>query len=197
MKADEQIVPRSGIKGILDRFVGPGATPVELALQFTFPILAAIGAIVYASYTIDDWSQWQYIICALLAFDVAGGIITNATSAAKRWYHRPGRNWLNHLGFITTHLVHLLLVSWLFLNLDITWLTIAALYLILASIVILSTHLYLQRPVALIMYAISLLLALYVLKAPLGLEWFLPLFYLKLLVSHLPAEKSYTSDESR
>lgn len=33
----------------------------------------------------------------------------------------------------------------------------------------------------------ALLLALFVLPQPEGLEWFLPLFYLKLLVSHLSA----------
>jgi hypothetical protein len=38
------------------------------------------------------------------------------------------------------------------------------------------------------MYAGSVLLSLYALAPPPGMEWFLPLFYLKLLVSHLPPE---------
>lgn len=188
MKAYEQIKPRSGFKGILDRFVGPGATPAELLLQFLLPVVAAIITVIYASNTVANWSLWHYIVCALLAFDVMGGIITNATSAGKRWYHRPGQNWPQHLGFVMLHIAHLVLVSWLFLNFNITWLVIAALYLILASIVIISTRPYLQQPVALAMYAISLVVCLYVLKMPVGLEWFLPLFYLKLLVSHLPAK---------
>ena len=50
---------------------------------------------------------------------------------------------------------------------------------------------YLQRPVALIVFGCALLISLYVLSQPVGLEWFLPLFYLKLLVSHLPKEEPY------
>jgi hypothetical protein len=49
--------------------------------------------------------------------------------------------------------------------------------------------LYLRRPVALAVYAGVLLISIYVLPQPEGLEWFLPLFCLKLLVSHLPKEE--------
>lgn len=196
MNAHQHTLPRSGLKGWLDRFVGPGATQAELILQFLFPIIAATGAVVYAWHATNDWSLWHFIVCALLAFDVTGGIITNATSAAKRWYHRPGQNWPQHLGFVAVHVVHLVFVSWLFLDFDISWLVVAALFLMFASCIIVWTRLYLQRPVALILYGVSLLLSLYILESPLGLEWFLPFFYLKLLVSHLPAEKSYFSGES-
>lgn len=196
MKAYKHTLPRGGFKGGLDRFVGPGATPAELILQFSFPVIAAIGAVVYAANVTNNWSLWHFAVCALLALDVTGGIITNATSAAKRWYHRPGQNWPQHLGFVAVHVVHLVLVSWLFLDFDIPWLVATTLFLMFASCIIVWTRLYLQRPVALILYAVSLLLSLYILESPLGLEWFLPFFYLKLLVSHLPAQKSYISGES-
>lgn len=196
MEAYKHTLPRGGLKGWLDRFVGPGATPAELILQFSFPVVAAIGAVVYAANVTNGWSLWHYFVCALLAFDATGGIITNATSAAKRWYHRPGQNWPQHLGFVAVHVVHLALVAWLFLDFNVTWLVATALFLMFASCIIVWTRLYLQRPVALMLYAVSLLLVLYILETPVGLEWFLPFLYLKLLVSHLPAEKSYFSGES-
>ncbi|MFZ0613588.1 MAG: hypothetical protein WAM73_15220 [Desulfobacterales bacterium] len=54
----------------------------------------------------------------MLAFDIVGGVTTNATSSAKRWYHRSGQTALNHMGFIALHLLHIFLVAWLFRKLD-------------------------------------------------------------------------------
>lgn len=183
--------PRPGLPGILDRFVGPGASSAELLLQFLIPLAAAAAAVAFATYTIATWTTVQYILCALLAFDIVGGIITNATSSGKRWYHRPGQGFPQHFGFVALHLGHLALVSWLFLGFDLAWLLAAGTYLLIASLAIISSPLYLQRPMALLMYSGSVLLALYGLDTPQGLEWFLPLFYLKLLVAHLPKEQAY------
>lgn len=183
--------PREGLPGVLDRFVGPGATPAELALQFVLPLGAAGAAVAYAAYAVGTWSGIQYILCALLAFDIMGGIITNATSSGKRWYHRAGQGFPQHFGFVTLHLGHLALVSWLFLGFDLSWLIAAGVYLLIAGLAIISSPLYLQRPIALVMYAGSVLLALYALAPPPGMEWFLPFFYLKVLVAHLPREEAY------
>ncbi|RFA29298.1 hypothetical protein CAI21_09465 [Alkalilimnicola ehrlichii] len=186
-------LPREGLAGVLDRLAGPGATQAELALQFLLPLVAAVTAVFYVALSeVAHWSTLQYLVCALLAFDLVGGIVTNASSSGKRWYHRASQGPLQHTGFIALHVVHLALVSWLFLGLDVAWLTTAAAYLLIAGTAIICTPAYLQRPVALIMYTGSLLMALYVLKAPVGLEWFLPLFYLKLLVAHLPKEATET-----
>ena len=71
------------------------------------------------------------------------------------------------------------------------WFLISGGYLLIAAIVVLSVPQYLQRPVALIVFSGALLVSLNVLSQPAGLTWFLPLFYLKLLVSHLPKEEPY------
>ncbi len=183
--------PRSGIAGAWDRFVGPGATRAELALQLVIPVVAALAALLHATRTTEHWSWLHYVVGGVLAFDIAGGVVTNATSAAKRWYHRAGQGFWQHLGFVALHLLHLLLVSWLYLGFDFAWIVIAGGYLLCASAVILSVPQYLQRPVALTAYGGALLTSLYVLAPPVGLEWFLPLFYLKLLVSHLVKEEPY------
>lgn len=183
--------PRSGWRGTLDRFVGPGATKSELALQFAFSALAAVAALIYAAYAARHWSWLQYLICGVLTLDIAGGIITNSTSSAKRWYHRAGQGAKRHFGFVSVHLFHLLLVSCLYLGFDIFWVAVAGGYLLLATALILSVPQYLQRPVGMAAYSGALLITIYVLAQPEGLEWFLPLFYLKLLVSHLLKEEPY------
>ena len=183
--------PRPGLAGALDKFIGPGATRAELTLQFGLPALAAIAAPLYASHVVENWSWLQYAVCCILAFDTAGGIITNATSSAKRWYHRAGQGFKQHFGMASVHLVHLLVVSWLYLAFDVRWFLVSGGYLLVGSAVVLWVSQYLQRPVALIVFGCALLISLYVLPQPVGLEWFLPLFYLKLLVSHLPKEEPY------
>lgn len=188
--------PRSGLLGALDRFIGPGATRAEVVLQFAIPTVGAVGALVYASRMPTGWTLAQYVLCFLLAFDIAGGVVTNATASAKRWYHRSGQSFKEHFGFVALHLVHIVAVSWLYLGLDITWFLIAGGYLLLAAAAVLTVSHYLQRPTALIGYAGGLLISLYLLEQPKGLEWFLPLLYLKLLVGHLPKEEPYRPDDT-
>lgn len=45
-----------------------------------------------------NWSLFQYAIAVILVFDIVGGIATNATSTAKRWYHRAERGLPQRLG---------------------------------------------------------------------------------------------------
>jgi hypothetical protein len=67
-------------------------------------------------------------------------------------------------------------------------------YMLVACVSILQVPLYLQRPVALTFYALSIVLATYSFEVPPGLDWFLPLFYLKLLISHVLREEPYRPD---
>eukprot|EP01022_Parablepharisma_sp_SALTPOND_P005438 TRINITY_DN122469_c0_g1_i1.p2 TRINITY_DN122469_c0_g1~~TRINITY_DN122469_c0_g1_i1.p2 ORF type:complete len:275 (+),score=-6.15 TRINITY_DN122469_c0_g1_i1:698-1522(+) len=183
--------PRKGFKGTIDKFVGPGATKVELLLQTVVPIVATVVALLYVANSDLNWSWFQYLICGVLAIDISGGVVTNSTSSAKRWYHRDGQTFWNFFGFTSLHLLHIIVVSWVFLGWDYSWILFSGGYLIVSSIIILSVKTYIQRPVAMIAFSLSLVLSLYVLESPQGLEWFLPLLYLKLLVCHLLREEPY------
>jgi hypothetical protein len=183
--------PRGGLKGMLDKFIGPGATNAELWLQFTPPVIAAIAAPAYAVVCNCGWTPLQLVISGLIALDVIGGIITNATSSAKRWYHRDGQGISQHLSFTGFHLIHIFIVSWLFRGLDWSFFIVFSCYLMATAIVIVSVPRYLQRPVSLLLYAVVLLINMYGITPTFGLEWFVPLFFLKLLVSHLPMEEPY------
>lgn len=187
--------PRLGLAGYWDRFVGPGATRAELWLMTLPALVAAVAAPLLGRAAELNWSLWQMLLIAVLAFDLVGGVVTNATTAAKRWYHRPGQGFRDHFGFVVVHFIHPLLVGWLFLDGDWGYTAVAYGYLLLAALLILKAPLYLQRPLALLLYLSGLLLAFYLLPAPPGLEWFLPVFYLKLLVSHLLKEAPFPPGE--
>ncbi|MBW1735812.1 MAG: hypothetical protein JRJ09_18650 [Deltaproteobacteria bacterium] len=183
--------PRSGLKGAWDKFIGPGPTRAELLMQLIIPLAAAVAAVLYAWRGAEGWTPVQQVVSVLLAIDITGGIVTNATSTAKRWYHRQGQGFKDQFGFVALHLLHVVVVSWLFLAFDIPWLIAVGGFLLFSTAVILLVPQYLQRPTAMVCYAGAILLCIYVLRQPEGLEWFLPLLYLKLLVSHLPKEEPY------
>ena len=189
--------PRSGLNGALDKFIGPGATPAEIWLELMPALLAAVAAPAWAIFSGQGWSTLQLIIAGVIAFDMVGGIATNATSTAKRWYHRPGQTFRDHIGFTALHVLHLAVVAWLFRGGDWVFALGASAFLLIAAAIILLVPLYLQRPTAFLLYALSLLLALYVFSPTPGLEWFLPFFYLQLLVSHLVREEPYRPASER
>lgn len=187
--------PRQGVLGAWDRFVGPGATAVEQWLAFAAALAGGVAVAIYASGSATNWSQAQSLLAIVLAFDLAGGVVTNATASAKRWYHRPGQGPRQLLGFTAVHALHLFLVAWLFLNSDWGYFLGTFGLLMTAAAVIAVVPLNLRRPVALAIYVLALVMALAVFPSPAGLEWFLPVFYLKLLVSHLLPEAPFTATD--
>lgn len=195
MKKNASTPPlRAGAAGLLDRVAGPGATRAELLLQFLPAIAAAVIAPLHAHLSAVGWNVLQYLVCALLAFDIAGGVMTNATYSAHRWYHRRGQGFAQLFGFTAIHLVHLAIVGGLYLTFDWAWIAASGGLLLAGAAIILLAPPYLQRPVAMLVYALALLISLYLLAAPAALEWFLPLFYLKLFVSHLPEHAELRED---
>jgi len=187
----KDVSSRNGLGGLLDRLTGPGATKAELLLQFVPPLVAMVAAPAYALTLPTQFTPLQLALIALLALDVVGGVLTNATSTAKRWYHRPGQGWRQHLAFVSLHIIHVLLVALLFRGGDWGFCLGFSGYLMGASVVIMRSPLYLQRPVALGLYGLSLLGDRYLVPPTPGLEWFVPFLFLKILVSHLLRETPY------
>lgn len=175
----------------LDRFIGPGATKGEMVLQFAVPTLFAATLCGMAAVLPWGWTPVQVIGATVLAFDTLGGVITNATGAAKRWYHRSGQSRRDHLLFVAVHAVQVALFSWLFTAPGWVSFLIVYGYLLFASAVIVGVPVYLQRPVSLTCLAGGIAVSLYALRVPAQLEWFVPLFYVKIFVSHLLHEEPY------
>ncbi|MFN8373096.1 MAG: hypothetical protein U0694_09500 [Anaerolineae bacterium] len=183
--------PRTGFMGEMDKFLGPGTTRAEFWLEIGAAVAAAVALVLYALAKPLDWSVWQFLVAALLTLDIVGGVVTNAASSAKRWYHRPQQGLRQHMTFIAVHALQLVLMVLFFRANDWGYFVIAYGYLLLSSLVILRLPLYLQRPAAMLALCGGFVLNSYVLIPAAGLEWFLPVFYLKLLVCHLLREEPY------
>lgn len=185
-----RLEPRPGLVGMWDRVIGPGATISESTLTIVWMLACTIAVVGYALVTDLGWSFVQLAVVALITLDVAGGVSDNASNSAKRWFHRPGHGARQHLTFVLAH-IHPFVLALLFPAFG--WGAAAGLYayLISSALVIVLVPLYLKRPVAFVLYCGALLIGLYVFNFPPGLEWFVPFFFMKLLLAHLLPEAAY------
>lgn len=184
-----------------EKFIGPGATKGEQTLMLLPTVLLTAGLLIMIPVQGIQWNVWQYLVAGLMAFDLVGGVITNATSTAKRWYHRPGQGTAKHLQFVAVHIFQLFLITWAFNDLNWIYLISVYGYLMLSSWIILQVPLHLQRPLAFGIYTLTLMLHYSFLTSvegfasiP-GLEWFIPVFFFKLLISHLLTEEPYRPEK--
>ena len=183
--------PRAGLAGQWDRFVGPGATVSEQVLPVVVAILASV--LVTAAAVSKDlgWTAAQYILAAVLAFDLFGGPATLATPSAKRWYHRPAASHASHLRFVSAHLLQIGLVAWLFRGGDWPWTAAIGAAVFLASAIVLATPLHLRRAVAYALACAGAALGLSVFESTPGLQWFVPVLFIKLVIAHSTIEEPY------
>ncbi|MFQ5342951.1 MAG: hypothetical protein ACE5F6_15545 [Anaerolineae bacterium] len=183
--------PRPGLAGAWDRFIGPGATPAENWLIVGSAVVGGLALPLYTIFKGLGWSPVQLVVAGLIAADLAGGVAANTASPAKRWYHRPGQGFTQHLTFVAVHVGYILLIAWLFHAPARSFFWGVFGYLIAASLITLASPLYLQRPVAALVYCGAILLNSYVLTPPAGWEWFVPLLFMKLVVGHLVKEAPF------
>ena len=187
----------SGWRGQIEKIIGPGATTAEKNLQLYVPLVAVALVIIIGLQENYDWTWVQYAVAAFFALDMVGGIATNLTSAAKRWNFREGNGFKQHMTFVGLHIVQLTMLSYFFLDFDILWIATIYGFLMLSCAFILMFPLYLQRPVSGMVYSLALVLSLYLFKSPEHLEWFLPLFFFKLLISHVVQEEPYRPENQQ
>jgi hypothetical protein len=181
--------------GKADYLLGNGATVAEQALVWVAG-LAGLGLYGYLYLTHAlGWAWWQYLIAALIAFDILGGIVANNLNSCKRFYHtlaKPGELSFakNHLAFSALHIYPLL--AWvLFDTSKLFYGVFWYVFLMGGTFVILKTPLYLRRPAAFLAIALALLLNLYVISPVHGFEWLTPGLFIKILYGHLVQEEPY------
>ncbi|GHB30235.1 hypothetical protein [Streptomyces chryseus] len=196
MRADLRIsweIPATppGLAGRLERFMGPGKSRSESVVEtlglFGCALLLAAG--LWTSGAAHDWSTGQLAVVAMVGLDLIGGVLTNATNAAKRWYHRadPGARRARLL-FVAAHLIHLAAMGLFVLSGDLAWTLTNAALLLGGALVVEFAPMHLRRPVAMALLMAAALTNLFWLAVPAALAWFAPLFFLKLLVCHLVPE---------
>jgi hypothetical protein len=183
--------PRKGAAGAWDKFIGPGATRAEFWILIAVSLAAGAAVPAYALAKDLGWNTSRLVVGGLLAMDLGGGVFANATSAAKRWYHRRGQGFIQHLSFVALHGMHVFLVAWLFRSMDWRFFLIVYGYLLATTIFILSTPLYLQRPLALLVTTGAFLLDMHAFNPVAGMQWFVPVLFLKLTMGHLLKEAPF------
>lgn len=172
-----QGAPSSPVLSVFRRISGPDATAQEAAvwLAGTLGITAVAAAVAVARG--PGWSALQWLLALGIAFDFSGGVVANATSAAKRAFHRPGASRSRAL-FYLLH-VHPLVLPLVFAT---SWTAAFALYagmLAAAALVELAPRAVAQ-PVAFATVTAGLFLG-GAAQWPTGLEWFAPVYLLKLV----------------
>lgn len=188
--------PRPGARRYWDMFVGPGAVAGERRLWFGVAVAASVLAVVYPLATDAPWRWWHYLLAAVMAFDICGGVAVNASSPAKRWYHRETETAKGKLAFVALHLVHVAVVALFFREFSALYFAVFAVVLGTCAVLVVATDLYLQRPVALVACAVGLA----VLSAGPGftdrLEWFEPMLFMKLIAAYLVFEAPFRAPDS-
>ncbi|MEV0245903.1 hypothetical protein AB0H76_04855 [Nocardia sp. NPDC050712] len=172
---------------LTDRLIAPGASRGEVALGFGASILGA--AMVFGLGLHADLELWRVAILALVAFDMFGGAVVNATGSAKRWYHRPGRSSAHHLGFVAVH-VQPFVLAWILPGFS--WLAASTIYAtaLLGALLVTATPAPLRRPAAFAGTAFGIAITTGLLTVPVAAAWFAPILLIKLLLAHLLPEEA-------
>ncbi|MEV6523724.1 hypothetical protein AB0M43_17375 [Longispora sp. NPDC051575] len=184
LRVDWRVPPDTGW---LDRFMGPGKSRAESLVEYVGGACCVALLAAYCWRTADGLSSLQLTVIGVLALDLVGGVLTNATNAAKRWYHRtPSPR--GRLTFVAAHVLHLAAVAFLVLPDGAAWFVVNTLLLLGAAVLIERVAPHLRRPVAMSAYMVAVLVNLLAFPVPAVLAWFAAFFFLKLLVCHLVPE---------
>lgn len=181
-----------------DGFFGTGATQAEQNLVWFFGLLSTALLGWYWRHNAMDWAWWQYAIALLLALDVLGGVVANSLNSCKRFYHSPvqpeetGLTGLakNHFVFTLLH-IHLILIGLVFGKMNLTYGIIWYVVMLIVSATVQRLPLYLQRPSAMGIIMLAIMVNYYVIPPVAGFEWLIPALFLKIVYGHIVREEPY------
>ncbi|WP_030560018.1 hypothetical protein [Streptomyces aureocirculatus] len=169
-----------------ERLIGPGARPAERVVGYATGVLG--GVLAGAGAVGAGWSSPAVAVVAVVAFDLFGGAAVNATSVAKRHFHRPGRTARHHLGFVAVHVQPFLLAL---VVPGFGWGTAAVVYALALTAALAVTRTPAgpqRRPLAFAVTVLAIAAATLVSTVPDELAWFTPVLLIKLLLAHLLPE---------
>ena len=194
-----RVPPVRGFWTIFDRFFGPGMTRREWFVLVAGILIAYAGMItLWSRNDAVGWFDEVALTWALIASaDIFGGIMTNATNSAKRWYHPiAARGHRMRLVFLAVHVLHLAAIGFLVLPFakqelgfaPWQWFALNLALLYALATIVEFTPLDVQRPMAFAAWLTAVFLNLVIVPLPLILSYFVPLFFLKLLICYVPIE---------
>lgn len=167
------------------RLIAPGSTAGDRVVCYGGALAGSVLATVIGARA--GLSGLPLAVIAFVAFDLYGGAAANATAAAKRRFHGPGRTWRQHLGFVAIHVqpfVVALVVP------GFGWGAAAGVYALAVSgaAVVLAVPAASRRPAGFAVTALAITVAVTLLDVPRELGWFAPVLLIKLLLAHLQPE---------
>lgn len=175
-------------------FLGSGATAPERALAY---LAGAFGVAVLLWIARDlPWPWWKYLIGAVVAYDIAGGVVANGLNAVKRFYHGPlplpptrlNRLMHNDIGFAACH-VQPIVVGLVFGG-PWWWGPLWYAWALTGVVLVARAPLYLARPVGLFAVLGGVMIAPSV-AHPGGFAWLPAALLIKLAVAHAVPEEPY------
>ena len=181
-----------------DGIFGAGATTAEMTLANAVALLGAVIVVAAGLVTRVDWNAILYVVAAVIAFDVVGGVVANGLNSAKRDHHGPpsatadtafGRLVKLPVVFTALH-IHPIIVGTFYPPHLWWWGPIWYLIILSATVTVRAVPLYLERPTALGWCAIVTMAAVYT-PAPQMWGWLPVMLALKLVLAHAVQEEPY------
>lgn len=197
MKADG-IVDWSAPDAKGDALFGAGATTAEKALANLVGLTGACVIVLSAWANSADWNPILYVLAAVIAFDVVGGVVANGLNAAKRDHFGPpsateksvlGRLVRHPVIFTALH-IHPIIVGTFYPPHLWAWGPLWYLAILAGTVIVRAVPLYLERPVALGFVALVAMISTYSM-APEMWGWLPVMLALKLVLAHAVQEEPY------
>ncbi|WP_109209756.1 MULTISPECIES: hypothetical protein [Microbacterium] len=184
-----------------DAIFGAGATAAEKGMANGVG-LAWAGIITLVAWLNGaPWNVLHYIVAAVIAFDVVGGVVANGLNAAKRDHFGPpsataktalGRLVRHPVVFAALH-IHPIIVGIFYPPHLWWWGPLWYLAILGGTVIVRSVPLYLERPAALGFVALATMVAAYS-PAPALWGWLPVMMALKLVLAHAVQEEPYRPD---
>lgn len=181
-----------------DPIFGAGATRTEKSLANAVGLVGAAVIVGVGLFAGVDWNIAHYLVAAIIAFDVVGGVVANGLNSAKRDHHGPpsatantgfGRLVRMPVVFTALH-IHPVIVGTFYPPHLWWWGPIWYLVILGGTVAVRAVPLYLQRPVGLGVCALVAMAAAY-LPAPDLWGWLPVMLALKLVLAHAVQEEPY------
>lgn len=181
-----------------DAVYGAGATRAERGLAAGTGVVGTVLALGWAFWGVGvEWRWWQWLLAAVVAFDVLGGVVANSLNSAKRAHFGPPppdpslgeRLARRPVLFAAVH-VQPWIVVLAFAPALWWWGVLWHVGVLVAVVVAVNAPLYLRRPTAAALVVLAVLVAMMV-EPPNGWAWLPAAMAFKLVLAHAVREEPY------
>ncbi|MFF8831869.1 hypothetical protein [Streptomyces sp. NPDC015131] len=182
--------PMTAVRWLDAQLVAPQADRGERIVCYAGALAGTVFAVTLALHS--RYAVLPLTVVAVVAFDLFGGTVVNATRSAKRRFHRPGRTARHHFAFVAVHVQPFALAL---LVPGFGWAAAGVVYGVTlgGAAVVLAAPPDLRRPVAFAAAALAITAASTMAEIPRELAWFAPVLVIKLLLAHLLPEDEAAS----